>query len=127
MKFSKGFIPILVLFIIATASFFLLGSKLKQLGFDISILLWGNVFLFILSSISFVIQYKALQASSAQVFTRYFYLSFAAKFILVATTVLVYSFNAKTINKGSILTCMALYLVYVFVEISFVLKTLRKK
>ena len=127
MKFSKGFLPILVLFLISTAVFFLFGKKLIQLGFDIDILLWGNVFLFILSSISFFIQYKALQASSAQVFTRYFYLSFVAKFMLVAITVLVYSLNAKTISKSSILTCMALYLVYVFVEMSFVLKTLRKK
>ena len=127
MKFSKGFLPIFVLFIVFTALFFVLRNTLTQLGFDINILLWGNLFLFILSSLSFFIQFKALQADSPQLFTRYFYLSFAAKFLLVAITVLVYAYNAKTINRNSILLCMALYIVYVFVELSFVLKTLRKK
>ena len=127
MKFSKGFISIVVLFAVSTSLFFLFANQLKQLGFDINILLWGNVFLLVLSSLSFIIQYKALQSSSPQVFTRYFYLSFVAKFMLVAITVLVYSFNTASINKNSILACMALYLVYTFVEIFFVLKTLRKK
>lgn len=127
MKFSKGFLPIFILFAVIALLIFALKTNLEQLGFDSNILLWGNVFLFILSSLSFFIQFKALQAASPQLFTRYFYLSFAAKFLLVAITVLVYAVNAKTINKNSILTCMALYLVYVFVELSFVLKTLRKK
>lgn len=127
MKFSKGFLPIFILFSVITFLIFAMKAGLKQWGFDISILLWGNVFLLILSSFSFLIQYKALKTSSPQLFTRYFYLSFAAKFMLVATTVLIYSFNTKTINKSSILACMVLYLVYTFVEISFVLKTLRTK
>lgn len=127
MKFSKGFLPIFILFSALTVLFVLLRSQLTQLGFDVTVLIWGNLFLFVLSCVSFIIQFNALKASSPQLFTRYFYLSFVAKFMLVAITVLIYSFNAKTINRYSILTCMGLYLIYVFVEISFVLKTLRRK
>ncbi|MFT3948652.1 MAG: hypothetical protein QM763_16940 [Agriterribacter sp.] len=127
MRFSKGFLPIGALFIILTGLFLLFSSTLRQYNFDIKLLLWGNLFLFLLSSISFFIQYNALKASNPQAFTRYFYLSFVIKFILVAITVLVYSLNTKAINRNAILLCMGLYLVYVFIEMSFVLKSLRKK
>lgn len=127
MKFSKGFLPIVALFLLLTTIFFAGANLLEGYGIDTNVLIWGNLFLFILSSISFFIQQKALQSSSPQVFTRYFYLSFVVKFILVATTVLLYSFSVQKVSKASILICMVVYMMYVFLEISFVLKSLRKK
>jgi hypothetical protein len=91
------------------------------------VLLWGNLFLFILSGISFFIQYKGLKVSNPKAFIRYFYLSFVIKFMFVAIIVLVYAVNAQSINKNAVLLCMGLYLVYVFVEVLHVLKFLSKK
>lgn len=127
MKIPKGLLPVCALFLVLSIIIFLSRNALEKYGMDVNVLIWGNVFLFLLSCISFFIQQSALRSGSPQVFTRYFYLSFVVKFILVAVTVLLYSLNTPKVNKASVLVCMVLYLVYVFIELSFVLKSVRKK
>lgn len=127
MKFWKAFSPVMLVFVIATILILLLRNMLAGYGFNVDVLLWGNVFLFIMSLISFFIQQKGNNPAKPQLFVRYFYVSFLIKFLLVAVTVLVYSAIAGRINKASIITCMALYLVYMFVEISIALKPGRPK
>lgn len=127
MKIPKGLLPVCALFSVLSIIIFLVRNNLEKYGLDVNVLIWGNIFLFLLSCISFFIQQSALRSGSTQVFTRYFYLSFVTKFILVAVTVLLYSLNTPKVNKASVLVCMGLYLVYVFIEISFVLKSVRNK
>ena len=127
MKFWKTFFPVIVVFVITTGFILLFQKMLSEYNFDVNVLLWGNVFLFLLSLISFFIQKKGVNPKAPQLFVRYFYLSFIIKFLLVATTVLLYSAFAGKINKPAIIVCMALYLVYIFVEVSIVLKLGKSK
>jgi hypothetical protein len=127
MKFWKAFFPVIILFIILTLLIVLLQNMLAGYGFNVNVLLWGNVFLFLMSLLSFLIQQKGTNPAAPQLFVRYFYLSFIIKFLLVATTVLIYSAFAGRINKAAVIACMAFYLVYMFVEITIVLKSGRPK
>lgn len=105
MKIPKGLLPVCALFSVLSIFIFLFRNNLEKYGMDVNVLIWGNVLLFLLGCISFFIQQRALQSGSPQVFTRYFYLSFVIKFILVAVTVLLYSFNTQKVNKASVMVC----------------------
>jgi hypothetical protein len=100
---------------------------LNAYGFSVQVLLWGNVFLFGLSSISFLLQKKAAKSTSPQLVIRYFYISFLVKLILVAVMALIYAKTASTVNKMSVIACMAFYMLYTFIEISTLLKAGKQK
>ena len=122
MRFWKSFSSVFLLFAVISLIIFLVSSFLISYGLDISVLYWGNVFLFILSLVSFLIQQKVNNPARPQLFVKYFYISFIAKFFMVAIVVLLYSAFAKKINKISVLICMVLYLFYMFIEIRIALK-----
>lgn len=125
-KSIQKLLPVIVLFVILTVLIFVSASWLTQQGFDPLTLLCGNVFLFLLSVISFMFLQKAVGASSPQVFVRYFYISFTIKFFLVAIAALIYGRLASHINRASIIACMALYIVYTFIEMRILLKASKK-
>lgn len=125
-KSVKQFLPVFILFAVLTALVAISGVWLTQWGFHQATLLWGNMFLFLLSLISFVLLQKAIQSASPQVFVRYFYISFMVKFLLVAITVLIYAKVSTSINRASIIACMSLYIVYTFVEMRILLKAGKK-
>jgi len=125
-KSVKQFLPVSILFVFLTSLIAISGVWLTQWGFDQPTLLWGNIFLFLLSLISFLLLYKAIQSASPQVFVRYFYISFMVKFLLVAIIVLIYAKMATHISRESIIVCMSLYVVYTFVEMRILLKAGKK-
>lgn len=127
MNGLKIFLPSVFLFLILSGLFVLYQRLLAGYGFSIPVLLYGNVFLFGLSIISLLFQQKAAKSASAQLFIRYFYISFLVKLVLVAVAALVYAQTAAKINKVSIIACMLFYLVYTFLEISVLLKAGKQK
>ncbi|HRO48480.1 hypothetical protein [Agriterribacter sp.] len=127
MNGLKIFLPSVFLFLILNGLFVLFQSLLVRYGFSISVLLYGNVFLFGLTIISILFQQKAAKSASAQLFIRYFYISFLVKLVLVAVMALVYAQTAAKVNKVSIIACMLFYLVYTFLEISVLLKAGKQK
>ncbi|MBS1750546.1 MAG: hypothetical protein JST63_11620 [Bacteroidetes bacterium] len=126
MRFWKSFSPIFYLFAGLSLVVFLVSRFPVSNKLDINFLYWGNVFLFILSLVSFLIQQMGRNPATPQLFVRYFYISFIAKFLLVAIVVLMYSAFARKINKVSVLICMVLYLFYMFIEIRLALKEGKK-
>jgi hypothetical protein len=126
MRFWKSFLPVVFLFAGLSLAIFFLRGFLVSYGLDIKVLLWGNGFLFVLSLVSFLIQQKGNNPAAPQLFVRYFYIAFIAKFLLVAIVVLLYSAFAGRINKISVMICMALYLLYMFIEIQAAIKSGKK-
>lgn len=127
MRDVKAFIPSVGLFLLVNGLLVLLQGMLTRYGFSIRVLLFGNLFLFGLSLISFLLQQKAARSASAQLFIRYFYISFLIKLILVAAVALVYAKTAASVNRISVIACMLLYLIYTFIEISVLLKAGKQK
>ncbi|MGN6491304.1 MAG: hypothetical protein ACTHLE_04855 [Agriterribacter sp.] len=126
MKKNTQFLPVVIFFAVVSLLFFISGSWLTEQGFNQATLLGGNVFLFVLTAISFLLLRKAIASSSPQIFVRYFYLSFTIKFFLVAIVALIYGRMAAQVSRTSIIVCMVLYIVYTFIEMRILLKAGKK-
>ncbi|HRP54475.1 hypothetical protein [Agriterribacter sp.] len=127
MRGLKPFLPSGLLFLLLNALLMLFQQMLTGYGFNVRVLLLGNVFLFGLSIISFLLQQKAAKSTSPQLLIRYFYISFLVKLILVAAMALVYAKTTAKVNRASVIACMVFYMLYTFIEISILLKAGRQK
>jgi hypothetical protein len=120
--------PIILIFIFLNA-FFLVGKTwLAKKGIDQEVLIWGNLLLFIVSLITFLITYRSLQAKNPNVFVRAMYGGFIIKFFVVAIAAFIYIMATKEqVNKTALFICMGLYVVYTFFEVSSLIRVLKQK
>ena len=125
---TKAYLPILLLFIIIN-SFIIAGKTfLDNLGYDRELLIWANLFLFLITIIGFLLQRKGLQSPNPNAFVRSVYASMMIKMFLVMIVTLGYVFLLKNkINKPGLFTAMGLYIVYTVVEVTSLMKVARKK
>jgi amino acid transporter len=115
--------PVLFFFIFLNALIVVFSRKLTAIGFNIDILIIGNIIVFLMTITSLLILRRGLRASSTPGFLRAVYGSFMIKFVLVLVTVFTYGYvNKGNLNKPSLFTMMFLYLIYTFIEIRAVLK-----
>ena len=123
----KGFLPV-VLFFIFLNVFFILGKPLlDQWNADQDVLIYGNLVLFGVTVLSYLVLQKGLDHSNPNVFVRSVFGSFMIKFFICIIAALVYiSIYKKNLNKASLFICMGLFLVYLFLEVSVFLKLLKK-
>jgi Ca2+/H+ antiporter len=128
MPARKLLIPIFLLFLFVNAFAILAAAKLRAWDFDQSVLIIGNLLLFILTLASFFLLRRGLQAESTHAFVRSVYGSFLLKLFVVAVVVFVYlQMNKEKVNKPALFTCMFLYLIYTFFEIGILMKLSRRK
>ena len=125
---GKSFLPVVVVFIVINAFTFALMPFLKSSGFDISLLLVGNLLLFLLTAGGLFFQMRGLGSSNPNAFMRSIYASLILKIFVVLIAVLLYAFmNREHINKQSLFTCMGLYFVYTAIEVKQLMKIARNK
>lgn len=118
----------LVMFVILTAAFSLLRPRLVQRGFDVDILVIGNLLLVILSLASYMLLSRSLQSTNPNSFLRSMYLSFIIKFFVIALAAFIYiMMQKKAVSKPSLIGCMVLYVIYTFMEVSALTKMLKQK
>ena len=124
----RSFYPIAIVFILLNV-FFLAGkSLLAKWDADQSVLIFGNLVIFVVTAFSFFISLKGLKSSNPHAFVRSVYSSVMIKFFVFAIAAFVYIQSAKdAVNKPALFTCMGLYLVYTFLEVSALTKLLRGK
>jgi len=123
----KSFFPI-ILFFIALNGFFISGRNiLSRWGVDQDVLIIGNLLLFLITLVSFFLAQKGLRSPNPHAFVRSVYSGMMIKLFLCVIVVFIYvSLYKTTYNKPALFTCMALYLVYSFMEVSILMKLLRK-
>jgi uncharacterized BrkB/YihY/UPF0761 family membrane protein len=120
--------PMLVVFVFLSAFFVTGRSFLIKKQADPDVLLIGNLLLFGVSLLAFLISYKALKSTNPQSFVRAMYGSFIVKFFVIAIAAFVYIMvTKKNVNKPSLIGCMVLYAVYTFLEVSALMKLLKRK
>lgn len=122
-NFIRIFLPILLLFIISNGFFLTAGTLAANWNIDIGIVMAGNLVLFVATTVSFFLYYKALRNNNVQAFLRMIYGGMFLKMMICLFTAFIYiSVAGRAVNKGGIITCLFLYLVYSFVEIVLLLK-----
>lgn len=119
--------PIILLFIILNVFVIVFRRSLTSEGFSVDMLILGNIILFGITMLSFILHSRGMKATSTPAFLRSVYGSFMIKFFIVAAAVFGYAFYDKAnLNKPGLFTLMFLYLVYTFLEIKTLMKLSRK-
>jgi predicted membrane channel-forming protein YqfA (hemolysin III family) len=120
--------PVILFFLVLNA-FFLSGkSFLERNGFDQSVLIVGNLVIFIATVLSFLFAKRGLTTENPQAFVRSVYLSIMVKLFACLVAALIYIFVFRNnLNKPALFTCMGLYLVYTLIEVSVLTKLLKEK
>ena len=124
----KHLLPMILFFIFLNA-FFIIGKDwLLKKNVDQDVLLIGNLLLFLVSLITFLLTYRSLKSPNPNSFVRAMYGGFMIKFFVVAIAAFVYIITAKkNVNKPALLFCMGLYIVYTFFEVNSLLRILKQK
>ena len=127
-KRFKSFVPV-VFFFIALNGFFIAGKNmLAKWGIDQDVVIMGNLLLFLITLISFVLGLRGLKNPNPHAFVRSVYTSMMLKLFLCIIAAFIYIATYRdTLNKPALFTCMGLYLVYTFMEVSVLMKLLREK
>ena len=121
--FNRNLIPLAVIFLIIGTLILVLRNSLEQHGFDMQVLSWGNVFIYLVTAVSMRLLSKGLHAERTQVFLRNAYTGILIKLFACAAAAFIYIMaSGKNLNKPALFACMGLYLVYTFVELSVIMK-----
>ena len=120
--------PIIIFFILLNALFLAAKNFLERSGFDQSVLIIGNLVLFAATLVSFVFAKQGLTSENPQAFVRSVYMSIMIKLFVCLIAALIYIFLfRKHLNRPALFTCMGLYLIYTFIEVSVLTKMLKEK
>jgi hypothetical protein len=123
----KVLLPVILLFVVLNSFFFSAKNMLDRWNADQNVLIVGNIILFLITILSFFIQQKALRSPNPYVLVRSVFASFMIKFFVCAIAAFIYiSRYKKDLNKIALFTCMGLFLVYLFLEVSVLLKMLKQ-
>ena len=128
MRNKRPFSPVILLFIILNALFLTGRNTLDGWNVDQKVLIAGNILLFVITLISFLLAQRGLKSSNTHVFIRAVIGSIMIKlFVSVIAAFIYISIFKKQINKPALFTCMGLYLIYTFLEVSILTKQLKLK
>lgn len=120
--------PLLIIFILLNAFAITGKSWLEKNSVDQSVLIAGNLLLFLVSLTAFLITYRSLRSSNPQAFVRAMYGSFMIKFFLIAIVAFLYIMIArKNVNKPGLIACGILYIVYTVLETGALMKLLKQR
>jgi hypothetical protein len=124
----RHFRPAIVVFFFLNVGFFTLQKSLEKWGFDQEVLVYGNIILFVISAVTFLMGAKGMQSKNNHAFFRLVYGSFMIKLFLLAGTAFAYiMYMKKNVNKPALFFCLGLYVVYTIIEVSALMKMGKKK
>ncbi|MBD0332165.1 MAG: hypothetical protein ICV66_05880 [Chitinophagaceae bacterium] len=125
---AKEFYPIILIFIAFNALFISSRSWLFRSHVNQDVLIIGNLILFVITLLSFLLAKRNLTNPNPNVFVRTVYASIMLKIFLCVIAAFVYiALYRENINKPALFACMGLYLIYTFTEVSILMKLLKKK
>ncbi len=127
MQRSSPLVRLVLLFVFISSFLIVFREFLGKKGIDSSVLLVANGLLFILSVITFYIQRRGLNTTNPHVFVRSVIGSMIIKMFLCIIILFVYfSVSGDAFNKKAVFVSLFLYLLYLVVEVSAVMKMNRK-
>jgi len=119
----KPFYPIIIVFVSLTLLFIAGGTYLENWNLDQQVLIAGNLIVFAATLLACMVSWKGIRAATGQGAVRGVYGSFMIKFFICAAAAFIYiMIEKKNVNKPALFTCMGLYIVYTFLEVSLLTK-----
>lgn len=124
----RSFRPLVLIFVITNALFLTSRSRLSQWNIDVDVLIIGNLVLFAATAVSFFLFTRQLNTKNAQAIVRTVYGGVLSKMMICLVAVFVYiSIVGKGVNKGGVLGCMFLYVLYTTLEVTTLMKLSKQK
>ncbi|MEO7453016.1 MAG: hypothetical protein ABIU63_18470 [Chitinophagaceae bacterium] len=115
--------PLVIVYSISTALVILGKQKLQQWGVDTTVLILGNLLLFLVSLASLLLYQRAMSHPTTIGFLRNTYSGLFLKLLACIVAVLLYVLLAKEhLNKPALLTCIFLYFLYTLLEMRSLLQ-----
>lgn len=125
---ARAFVPVIVIFLAVNAILLTGRPWLNRLKADQEALLAGNLLLFAITVLSYLLSQKGLKHPNPHAFVRAVYTGIMIKlFVCIVAAFIYISAAGANLNKPALFTCMGLYLVYTFTEVSLLMKQLSKK
>ncbi len=120
--------PVIVLFVALNALFLTGRNFLERNGFDQGVLIVGNLILFTVTLLSFWVSVRTLKSADPNKFVRGAMMNTMLKLFICAIAAFAYIFSFRNqLNKPALFTCMGLYFIYTFFEVSILTRILKGK
>lgn len=127
-KISRPLLPIVILFLLTSVALLILKSLTATANINYTVLLTGNLVLFLVTLLSFYLHRKALFHNNVQVFLRMVYSGMLLKMVICIAAVLVYVMVAgQGVNKIAVFGCFGLYFIYTFIEVKTLMQLSKQK
>lgn len=124
----RSFFPAIMIFLVLNSGFLVMMKKLESWGFDYPVLVLGNLLIFAISFLSYWMAVRGLTTKNNHAFFRWIYGSIMIKLFLLAGIAFAYIImNKQAVNKPALFFCMALYIIYTFIEVSGLMKVNKQK
>lgn len=127
-KFGKLLMPTFAFFNIINLTFLIWSNYWDSININHSVVIFGNALLFLLAFVSLWLHIGASKKENPNVLVRSIMGSTFIKMMVIAISVLLYLKVMKgEKSKLAVITTMAIYLVYVFLEVKTALKLNKKQ
>ena len=124
----RSFRPLVLIFVITNALFLTSRARLSQWNIDVDVLIIGNLVLFAATAVSFFLFTRQLNTKNPQAIVRTVYGGVLSKMMICLVAVFIYiSIVGKGVNKGGVLGCMFLYVLYTTLEVTTLMKLSKQK
>ena len=121
------FIPLLLVFLFVSCLAVVFRNRLFIYKIDQDLVIYGNVILFFVTTVSFLLYRKALLAANTQAFLRNVYGGMLLKLFICMIAAFIYiSAAGREVNRNGLFVLMFLYLLYTFIEVAILLKMSRQ-
>jgi hypothetical protein len=128
MRRNNALMPVIVLFVVLNALFLTGKNFLERNGFDQGVLIVGNLILFAVTLLSFWVSLRTLKSADPNKFVRGAMINTMLKLFICAIAAFVYIFSFRDqLNKPALFTCVGLYFIYTFFEVSILTRILKGK
>lgn len=118
-----------ILFFVITNALFIAGkARLSHWQIDQSVVIVGNLILFLVTALSLYLYKNAMEHPSTAGFLRNSYGGVMLKLFVCAIAVAIYAFIVKKeINKPGLFVCIGLYFVYTVIEMRSLMRWTKER
>lgn len=126
-KSGLAFLPLLLVFLFVSSSSVVFGKVLARYHIDQIMLITGNIILFSVTLLSFLLYQRALMAGNTQIFLRNVYSGMMIKFFVCISATFIYVLSiGNGVNRPALFILMFLYFLYTFMETALLMKRARQ-
>jgi len=127
VDFGKPIWPLHLVFVLVTVVSLVAWNQIVTAGATPLVILVGNIIIYAACLLSYRMAVRSMHNPNPHAFVRAIYASTFSKMGICLFAVLLYILLAPPVNRASLFTCMGLYLVYTWLEVSILNKQTRNR